>query len=125
MLVPVNVQFPTSPLGIVIAPVDTVTSPELDRVVLTVREFDPLARVSPAPSESVVAVIAPDEVNVLLFVVESRVRVEYVAVGIVLVSVNVHTPDEALGIDIAPVDTVMVPELVSVVLTVSELEPTL
>ena len=53
------------------------------------------------------------------------VRVEYVAVGIVLVSVNVHTPDEALGIDIAPVDTVMVPELVSVVLTVSELEPTL
>ena len=94
-------------------------------MVLTVREFDPLARVSPAPSESVVAVIAPDEVNVLLFVVESRVRVEYVAVGIVLVSVNVHTPDEALGIDIAPVDTVMVPELVSVVLTVSELEPTL
>ena len=53
------------------------------------------------------------------------VRVEYVAVGIVLVSVNVHAPLEALGIVIVPVDTVISPELVSVVLTVRELDPTL
>ena len=59
------------------------------------------------------ATVVPDEVNVLLLVVESRVRVVYVRPGILLVSVNVNEPTEPAGIpDISPVVTVMSPELV-------------
>jgi len=41
----------------------------------------------------------------------------------VLVSVKVNTPDEALGMETAPVEAVIKPELESVVLTVKPLDP--
>ena len=122
-LVLVNVKAPEEAFGIDMVPVDTVTVPELESVVDTVRALAPMARVSPVPRLRVVAIRAPPAVNVLLLVVESRVRVEYVAVGIELVSVNVKAPEEAFGIDMVPVDTVTRPELESVVDTVRALAP--
>ena len=73
--VPVNVKLPLDALGIEIAPVDTVILPELVRVLLTVKPFEPIANVSPVPKDRVAAVIEPAAVNVLLSVVESRVSV--------------------------------------------------
>ena len=70
------------------------------------------------------ATVVPDEVNVLLLVVESRVRVVYVRPGILLVSVNVNEPTEPAGTVIVPVDTVTVPELENVPDTLKPFEPT-
>ena len=76
VLVPVNIHTPLEALGMDIVPVDTVMVPLLVRVVLTVKPFEPMARVSPVPIERVVAMIAPLAVNVLSLDVESIVNVE-------------------------------------------------
>ena len=117
-----NVKFPTldepidkfdpSPLVVMV--------PLLFKVV-TVKLLPPTANV-PAVSVNVVAVMSPPAVNVPpdLF----KVKVEYVASGMVLVSVKVQAPLEALGIVTVPVVTVIVPELVNVVETVKSLAAT-
>ena len=62
-MVSVKVQLPAAALGIVIAPVETVTKPEFDKVVVTFKVFAPIASV-PAVMVKFVAVIVPAGVNV-------------------------------------------------------------
>ena len=65
MLVSVKVQLPLEALGIVMEPVETVTKPELDKVVVTFKVLAPIANV-PEVIVNVVAVKVPPAVKVFV-----------------------------------------------------------